>query len=381
MLALAVLVAAGPSAARAATTIHVYPGYNVQAKIDRASSGTVIILHAGTYSKLRLRSGITLRGAGDGAAVVTGATGSWDAGIWIKGVSNATVRGLTIRGNRMGIFIRDAPGTLIEDNVIVDNAYGVEVHARTTGSVIRHNVIRENDRRMDAGRRAGGINLFKTYGGVRITGNRIWGNDSVGIEIFAAKSARIERNVIAGSADAIETGTDAGGSCRYNRIVRNVIFNAGKQAEERGIWLRCLSQSLVAHNTIYGMDKHAIGVTSSGSFSGPMSDLRILNNALVKGRGFWISGGLPRTVTIDFNNLRACTTARCPAFGHLVATLGSTNYETVRQFRAGTRHMDHGVSVSPGFRHWASSDMIDRGKRLSITYAGTAPDLGRWEAR
>ncbi len=377
--------------AHAATTIDVYPSQNVQARIDGAPSGTTFILHGGTYRPLKLHSGIALRGARGERAVVKGATGDWDAGIWIKDASNVTVRNLVIRGNTLGVFMRNVRHSVIEDNVITDNAYGLEIHARTTGTVVRDNQIRQNDRYLDAGRRAGGINLFNTYGGIRISGNRIIGNDSVGVEYYGADEVTLRGNVIAGSDDAIETGTEDGGACRHNRIVRNVFYHAHQRPEERGIWLRCFSRSVVANNTFYGLDKHAIGITTSGPFSGPIGHLRILNNAMVHGRALWMSGRLPSSVTIDYNEAQPCGSSSCPDFGRVLATRGSSNYLTLRELRRATPYMDHGVSVAPRFvdvRHHdfhlqSTSRLIDRGTSLGIgvSFDGAAPDLGRWERR
>ncbi len=381
--------AAPTPTAPAGPTVHVYAGDPVQARIDGAAPGTVFALHAGSYSKLKLRSGITLQPAGDGEVVISGGTGSWDAGLWIKEVSNVTIRGLTVRGNTLGIFLRDAPGAVIEDNLITDNAFGLEIHASTAGSVIRNNRIHDNDRYLDPGRKAGGMNLFNTHGGITVAGNSILNNDSVGIEIYGTDDALITQNVIAGSSDAIETGTATGGDCKNNVISRNVIYGAGHRSEERGIWLRCLSNSVVAHNTIYGMDKFGIGVTASGQFSGPITNLRILNNAIANGRAFWLGSGLPSSIVIDYNNASPCIASSCPAFGHLVATLGTTNYASLTAFQAGTPYMDHGLSVDPyildpdarDFRLTWSSPLVDRGTDLGWGHLGSAPDIGRHETR
>lgn len=375
--------------APAGPSVHLYPGDAVQSRIDSAAPGTVFSLHAGSYSKLKLRSGITLQSAGDGEVVISGATGSWDAGLWIKEVSNVTIRGVTVRGNTLGIFLRDAPGAVIEDNLITDNAFGLEIHALTAGTVIRNNRIRDNDRYLDPGRKAGGMNLFNTHGGITVFGNSILNNDSVGIEIYGTDDALITQNVIAGSSDAIETGTASGGDCKNNVISRNVIYGAGHRSEERGIWLRCLSSSTVAHNTIYGMDKFGIGVTASGQFSGPITNLRIMNNAIAHGRAFWLGSGLPASVVIDYNNASPCIAASCPAFGHLVATLATTNYATLSAFQAGTPYMDHGLSVDPhlvdpdarDYRIAFSSPLVDRGIDLGWGFLGAAPDIGRHETR
>jgi parallel beta-helix repeat protein len=367
--------------------IHVFPGQNLQAKIDAAPVGATLLLHAGTYQSFDMRANRTVQAAGDGAVVVTGGTGSWDAGIWVKDAPNVTIRGLTIRGNTLGIFLRNSPGAIVEGNVITDNAFGLEIHATTTGTVIRGNRIVQNDRFLDSSRKAGGMNLMDTSGGITVVGNTILGNDAVGIEIYGMDDAVIDSNIIGGSADAIETGTRSGGDCKNNKIVRNLIYQTNTRAEERGMWLRCMSQSLVAHNVIDSMDKFGIGVVASGNFSGPVTNLRIVNNVVVNGRGFWLGTGLPSSVVIDYNDVVPCTSGTCEAFGNQFAAVGSTIYLNLSSFRTATGHMAHGLSASPAFVNAGARDyrltdgspLIDRGVGLGMPYSGSAPDIGRHE--
>lgn len=370
-------------------SVHVYAGQNLQAKLDSAGRGTVFFLHAGTYQSFDMRAGLTVQAAGDGEVVVTGGTGSWDAGIWVKDAPNITIRGLTVRGNTLGIFLRNSPGALVESNFITDNAFGLEIHDNTTGTIIRNNKIHHNDRFLDPSRKAGGMNLMDTSGGITVVGNSIIGNDAVGIEIYGMDDAVITSNVIAGSADAIETGTRSGGDCKNNLIVRNIIYQTRTRPEERGIWLRCMSRSTVAHNVLDGMDKFGIGVVASGNFSGPVDNLRVMNNVVVNGRGFWLGTSLPSSVVIDYNNVRPCTseTTTCGAFGNQVAAVGSTVYDDLASFRASTPYMDHGLSVDPAFVNPAARDyrlgsgsrLIDAGAAIGFSYNGAAPDIGRFE--
>lgn len=367
--------------------VHVYPGQNFQPKLDAALPGTVFWLHAGTYPSFDMRAGLTAQAAGDGEVVVTGGTASWDAGIWVKDAPNVTIRGLTVRGNTLGIYLRNSPGATVENNLVTDNAFGLEIHATTTGTVIRGNRIVENDRFLDSSRKAGGMNLMDTTGGITVVGNSILGNDAVGIEVYGMDDAVIDSNVIGGSADAIETGTRSGGDCKNNLIVRNTIYQTNAKAEERGVWLRCMSKSIVAHNVIDSMDKFGIGVVGSGNFSGPVDNLTIVNNVIVNGRGFWLGTDLPSSVIIDYNDVLPCSSGTCESFGNQFAAVGSTVYRDLSSFKAGTRFMDHGLSVVPMFVNSAARDyrlrdgspLIDRGVGVGLPFSGAGPDIGRHE--
>ena len=377
-----------PSASAAQGVIEVGPDSDLQAAIDGAPPGSVLRLHEGTYRPIELRAALTIEAAGDGEVVISGAIDAWDAGILVRNAPDVQIRGITVRGNTLGVYLLNSPGVIIEDNVVTDNAFGLEIHGETRGTIVRRNRIVDNDRFLDPSRSAGGINLFETSGSITITENSILHNDSVGIEIYGMDDAVIDSNTIAGSADAIETGTADGGDCRNNEITRNLIYQTSTRSEERGIWLRCLSESLVANNTIYGMDRFGIGVSEKGDHSGPIDDLRIVNNLIVGSPALWLSGGLPDSVVIDHNGISPCGGETCNNPQPELVTVGDARFRDLESLQSSTPYMGAGTQADPAFVDPSSGDFrlqsespaIDRGTPIGLAYEGTAPDLGHVES-
>jgi parallel beta-helix repeat protein len=386
-------------------------GGSVQAAVDASSSGNVICLRGGTYSGFTVsKSGLTItsypgetatirgqtvvRGVSSGTIrnlSLTGATSTFQAGLRVDSSSGVKVSGNRMAGNSLGLFLFNARSALVENNVVTDNAYGIEVHGATDGTIIRSNRVDENDRYLDPARSAGGINFHKTSGGIIVSDNTFFGNNEVAIEIYAASNITLTRNSMTGSNDLIETGTESGLPCDNLRIVRNVGWNSsiGSGGEERGFYLRCASNSIVAHNVLDGMDRFAFGIYSaSGRYSGPIDSLRLLNNIGANGRVYSIDSTLPSSVVIDYN---LATTAAGPVFGGTLAYVyGKGNTSSWDQFRSWTGYDAHGVSANPAFVDRANRDYrlssgspaVDRGTILNgwnDTYLGSAPDMGRYE--
>jgi parallel beta-helix repeat protein len=323
--------------------------------------------------------------------VFTGATNTFAAGLRVDSSSGVKVINNRLAGNSLGLFLFNARNTLVEHNVVTDNAYGIEVHGATDGTVIRSNRIDENDRYLDPSRSAGGMNLYKTSGGITVSDNTFFGNNEVAVEIYAASSITLIGNSMTGSNDLIETGTESGLRCDNLRIIRNVGWNSsiGVGGEERGFYLRCASNSIVAHNTLDGMDRFAFGLyTGSGSFAGSIEGLRLYNNIGSNGRVYSIDSPMPSSVAIDYN---LATTATGPVNGGTLAYVyGKGNTSSWDTWRSWTGYDSHGVGTNPVFVDRANRDYrlasgspaIDRATYLqgwNDAYAGAAPDMGRYE--
>jgi nitrous oxidase accessory protein len=144
--ALAALVAAGFGASAAsAKQFRLTPDvWDLQAVLDAASDGDEVQLAAGKYrGPLHIDHRITLSGAA-GAAVAGSGTGS----VITVSAPDTVVRGLEVRGSGRsletmdsGIFVeQSASGTLIEDNHIEDNLFGMYFHG-SPDAVARHNTV------------------------------------------------------------------------------------------------------------------------------------------------------------------------------------------------------------------------------------------------
>ena len=351
-LALAASIGVGrptESVAAATCTTTVNPGSSIQSRVDGAASGAVICVKAGTYGRFTVRrSNLTVQAYPGHQVTITGGSAAWQAGVRVDNASGVTIRGLTVRGNSLGVFLVDARRAVITGNHITDNAYGIEVHGATDGTVISANSIRDNDRYLDASRSAGGINLYKTRGGIDIRWNKIFGNDQVAVEIYGASDVLIRNNEMNGSNDMIETGTDSSHRCDRLRVLANTFSAAALGGRmERGIYLRCASYASVKDNVFRSLDRFAIGLYAGGDFAGPLHDVAIARNTVTNGRAFSIDSTLPSSITIDHDRLGRCTAGTCPAEGNMLAYVaGKGNTTSISTLRSWTRYEDNGVQTN-----------------------------------
>ena len=345
-------------------TIRVGPGTFAGAEIDRPGLAVV-----GTSRRTVVSGGLIVRADGvrlEGLAV-GGRDQAYQGGITVRDARDVTIVGNSVSGNSFGVYLIDALGAHVAGNQISDNAYGIEIHGRTDGVVIEGNRIADNDRPLDDARAAGGLNLYLTSGPVLVRDNDFADNDEVGIEIYGASNVEIRGNRFSGSSDMIETGTEDGRPCDDLRIHRNVFYNdaIGDDSEERGIYLRCASRSVVERNTFDGLDRFAIGLyAGEGGFNGPLEDLSIRHNILAWGRAFSVDSAMPGSVTIDANVLFPCKVGDCPILGHQVAFVaGHGGTERFATFRAWTGFEASGLVSDPQF--------VDRGGRDYRVAAGS----------
>lgn len=175
---------AGPAFAE---RLDVAAGEDVQAVLDRAAAGDVVVLEDGTHrGPVRIEKRLTLEGA-PGAVLVGPGRGSV-----ITVVSpGAVVRGLTIRGSGRdleamdaGIFVKQsATGAVVEGNRIEGNLYGIYLHG-AEDSLAAGNVIVgiEEGRVNEAGN---GVSVWNAPG-ARVENNDFrFGRD--GIFVIASK--------------------------------------------------------------------------------------------------------------------------------------------------------------------------------------------------
>jgi parallel beta-helix repeat protein len=381
----------------------------------RNASGAVYV-RAGTYSGFTLeRSGLRFRAypgesvAVSGQIMVRGVTSAEISGFTIRDVMTAHKGGLEVeqssgvlvknnmlRDNSFGLKLKYATDTIVEDNDFTANASGIEVHYAGEGIVIRRNRIYENTRYLDTSRSATAINFYRTTGQTHFTDNLVWGNQmddfstGVGVEIYAASNIAITGNVFWDNGDLVETGTKNGVPCDNITFTRNVAFRT-EGSEHKGLILRCASNSLIAHNTLVGLDKFAFGVSHRhGTYGDSVEGLRIVNNVVVDGRAYSIDNALPDSVIIDHNLAYTTSTSTAQYGRHLAYVFDRGNTKSLDTFRSWTGYEANGLSAEPLFQDAAARDYrlragspaIDRGLILpDVEYTGLAPDLGRYETR
>lgn len=388
------------------------PWRTIAHAVSVVPSGSVILIGPGTYGGAEIRRpDLTLAASGPDRPVVQDqlavrnthdivisglliedVTETYRAALYVEDSARVTIEDNVLRGSSFGLHLVRVTDSVISDNEMTDNAVGIEVHYAGSGVVLSENRIHTNNRELDEHRGSTGVNFYYTDGPITLRANELIDNHGQNVEIYSASGVSIEDNRVAGAWDAIETGTDEPElECHDLRIVRNVFYRSSSgPAEQRGIYLRCASDSLVAHNTIDGMDFFAIGLShQAGSFGGSIDGLRVLNNVLVNGRPYSIDTALPSSVVVDYNLVRP---GSGPEHGTQIAWVApqgasTSSYDT---FRDWTGFDSHGLLAEPRFvsastrdyRLQADSPAVDRGLVLSgvnASYGGAGPDLGHLE--
>lgn len=188
-----------------------YP--TIQAAIDAASPGDVVLVAPGTYTEsITLKSGVTVRGSGADVTVIDGSRVR-DA-VLAREIAESTITGFTIIGGRLSGIRNDRSSMIIENNIIHGGSTGSVVFDGSDGvSLVRNNVITNT--------RGSGIlgigtpvtivnNVIIRNGSsgiefwgspITVTNNTIANNSGSGIVLRANTSATITNNVITGNVD------------------------------------------------------------------------------------------------------------------------------------------------------------------------------------
>jgi Right handed beta helix region len=366
------------------TRFAAYPGESVTIAGNSSRSNVILVTGAHDIVLDRL--------------IVTGAPTQYGAGVRIEeGSYRVTIERSTLRENRsFGIKIADSTDVKVKSNNIAKNETGIEISRAGSGVVIDGNRIHDNDRMVTSSRGGNGIVFHLTTGQIQVTRNQLYGNrarhlsgsgyDGGAFEVYGASNLVITGNVLWNNNNAMETGTD-GTPCSNNRFTRNIVRGLGSVAgETTGMILRCASKMLVAHNTFDGLDDYAFYLTDSGSFAASIHDLRIIDNIVVHGRAFSLDTGLPADVSIDYN-LVSPGGSTATYSNYIAYVQGFGNTDSLAELRSWTGYEMHGIKAAPDFvdasggdyRLRSQSPAIDAGVSYGEGYAGTAPDVGRYE--
>lgn len=329
--------------------------------------------------------------------IVQGAPSQYGAGIRVENSTRVTVERSTLRENRsFGIKIADSTLVTVQSNDIGGNETGIEISRAGSGVVVDANDIHDNDRMVSSSRGGNGIVFHLTTGRIVVSNNRVWGNrarhlndagyDGGAFEVYGASNLVISGNVLWNNNNAMETGTD-GTPCAGNTFSRNIVRALGTVAgETTGMILRCAENMLVAHNTFDGLDHYAFYVSQSGGYAGSVAGLRIIDNAVIRGRAYSLDSGLPSGLVIDYNISNPGGSSA--TYGdHLAYVRGFGNTDDIAEFRQWTGFDSHGLKEDPRFVNVSSGDYhlrsdspaIDQGTGYGQSYSGAAPDPGRFE--
>jgi parallel beta-helix repeat protein len=256
---LAAIVVATPVAAQAEW--HVYPGDSIQAAVDLATPGDMVIVHAGEYHQSVVfgpeDSGITL--SGDGAVLDGDTPADPGTNLTVNGISlsaGVTIEGFEIRNYRIGIQGWPTTGNLIKGNEISDNEWGISLY------LANDNIIMDNEVSGSAHQ-----GILVAIGGS--TGNLIKGNEvsdnAWGIQLQYANDNIIIDNEVIGSVHGIlvlqstdnlikgnEVYGDVSGIRLYLATDNEVIDNEVIGSTNEGITVIVSTGNLIKENEVSG---------------------------------------------------------------------------------------------------------------------------------
>ena len=253
-LALLLAMAVTTPVAAASTDIHVYSGDSIQAAVDSAISGNVIIVHAGDYHQSVVfgpeDSGITLKG--EEGAILNGAgpadpgTTLTHRGITIStGANSVIVMGLEIvnftQDNGGGIFSSGSEIT-IDGNTISNCFAGIILVTGSSGDKILNNDI--SGITTADGIYLGG-SLSNPSTGNLINNNRVSGSGDAGISLHRAQNNEVSNNEISGS-------FHVAGLALYYSSTNEVIENEVTGTADYGIFVWSSDGNLIKENKVSG---------------------------------------------------------------------------------------------------------------------------------
>lgn len=319
------------------------PYCTISAAAAKATAGKTVRVAAGTYAE-RVKpaySGTALAPvvyAADPGVVVSGAANGFrlSARSWI------TVRGFTVRSTTgIGIYASDSSNLLIEDNDVAYagqpvsglTAKGISLSAtsasRVSGNVTHHNT--------DAGIYVGGLSS-----GIVVAGNTSYANArgytraAAGIDVRNSPGTVVDGNRTYGNEDS---GINIWSAAQDCLVVSNVVFRNG----DHGIDLHKVAGARVVSNTVHqNVDSGIEATGSTGS---------VLTNNISSDNGI----NSPRTAgNIRTDSFSAATTVvdhsvlSLSAAGVMVDWAGK-KYTSLAAFRTATGQEARGVQANPAF--------------------------------
>lgn len=399
------------------------PFRGLQAAVDAAIPGDTLMVAAGTYQPFEIATSgtpsapITIRGPGDGTAVVDG--GDTDRGVVTIGTfdrptAHLILEGLTIRNGAWGVDAQNTQDVVIAGNEVVDVSHGIinrrgddlernqtvcdnvvvgrtawpgsgipdeqGIDLRGWGNVVCHNLVRSFGDCISVEPRTG-----PSYG------NDVYGNDvsfcvDDGIEVdYNQANVRVWRNRVVNARMGVSVQPVYGGPAY---IFRNELFNL----EGSPIKLNNLPSGVIAvHNTSV---QHGNGLSGGSAFNNAV----FRNNLFLGTRYAFEFTTIGTGRDFDFD---AWGTSRLIDPGGPWFKWDDVRYDDIGDLPAGVE--DHGVEVgfsdlvaatlpaawdvaAPGgrdLRPVAGSAVIDAGATLpnlndTVDLSG-APDMGAFE--
>lgn len=267
---LTVLALAASGLTAQAATIEVPADTALQAVIDAAQAGDILMLAPGTYQgNIIVNKPLTLQGPSDRQAVLMGEREGRT--VWVQ-AEDVQIRQITVRNSGLslpdmdaGIFLdKPAHNALIENNDILDNLVGVYVWG-PHNALVQHNTIVGN-KELRLNERGNGVTVWNSPGS-RILHNDIsWGRDGIfsntsrdnvfshnrftqlryAVHYMYTNNSEVSSNV--------SIGNDIAYALMFSQFL-TVRENISVNSTHQGLMLNAAQQSSITDNIVDGAEK------------------------------------------------------------------------------------------------------------------------------
>lgn len=235
----------------------------IRETLARAAEGDTLRLRPGTYFEtIVLDKPVTLDGGGK-ATIDGQGNGSV---ITVTG-DNVTVQGLTVIGSGSehdgidsGIqLLKTADAPVIQDNVLLGNLYGIDIHGADDALVSNNRIEGRRDRHMNA--RGNGIYVWNAPGAI-VEGNDVrWGRDGIFVNSskknifrnntfrdlrFAVHYMYADNTEVSGN---VSVGNHLGYAVMFSTRVK-VIDNVSINDRDHGVMLNYANRSVITGNYV-----------------------------------------------------------------------------------------------------------------------------------
>ncbi|WP_229390657.1 NosD domain-containing protein [Methanosarcina sp. DH2] len=289
------------SCAEAATEYPVAPGDSIQAAVNNASSGDVIIVAPGTYTENIIinKNDLTIRsGAGNPANTIISANNPGVSVISIQNGNNVTIEGFKITGagtNTSGVYLTGSNYCTIEDNVLYNNYLGIRISGsrgnrlsentvnlsashgivmeNTTGSIIENNDVNSSG--------IYGIYLYYADSN-NLTSNTMFNNTNNGINLVFSSGNTVSGNTVFDDTLSLNTHSIFLNNSHNNNLQSNTVSNC-----DYGIAMRYSNNNNLVNNNAYNNNRGIyLTLTSSiNTLSGNQANSNLMNGIILDNAG------------------------------------------------------------------------------------------------
>jgi nitrous oxidase accessory protein len=261
---LAAAFAAGGIDAAAAERVAVPEAADLQAAIDAAANGDVLIVQGEHRGSVKIARPLTLQGEA-GAVLLGNGQGS----VVTITAPNVIVSGLTIRGSGRnleamdaGVFVeQSASGAIVEGNRIEGNLYGIYLHGAEKAIARGNNIVGLQDGRVNES--GNGISVWNAPGAQVLDNDISFGRD--GVFVIASRNNLFRGNRFRGVrfavhymytndsevSDNISTGNTVGFALMFSHHLE-VHGNLSDGDRDHGLLLNFANGSDISGNVVRG---------------------------------------------------------------------------------------------------------------------------------